>query len=132
MSKQKRNKKKDRTVEIQYNIKYITREQLNAVIDKKFVPYADLDLLVHGYFVFILYNTETGDFITCCSFDDEEDIYTKNYIIYNKNKQNYDYALFVDLDQDIYYCLNTNFAVKTTNKKTLIRQFEDWLYSKKK
>lgn len=130
MSRQKRNKKKNRTNKIQYNIQYITRKQLNEIVDKKFVSYENLDLLIHGYFVFIMYSTKTKDYIVCYSFDDEEDVYTKNYTIYNKNKQNYDYALFADLDQHIYYCINTDFSVKMTSKRTLINQFEDWLYSK--
>lgn len=113
-------------------INYITRENLNNIIEQRFVPYNELDLTIHGYFVFIMFNNQTNEFVSCYSFDDEETEYTKQFDIYNRNKNNYDYALFYDVDNNIYYCVNDDFVVNKTilNKKDIIHQFKDWYYSR--
>ena len=105
------------------NMNYVTREELNNIIEQRFVPFDELDLLQQGYFIFILYN------INCYSFDDGEDEYNKQLGIYLKNKNNYTCALFYDVDKRTGYCINTDFIVNDKLKKEdIIAQYEKWLF----
>ena len=112
------------------NINYVTREELNNIVEQRFVPFDELDLLQQGYFIFILYNITTNEFINCYSFDDGEDEYNKQLGIYLKNKNNYTCALFYDVDKRTGYCINTDFIVNNNKLKNedIIAQYEKWLF----